>query len=53
MTAVARMIASKDPAVVDRGYKLLAKSDKLMNMLRHADTVMTRAVGTQAGSAGY
>jgi hypothetical protein len=53
MTAVAKMIASKDPAAIDRGYALLAKSNKMMNMLRHADTVMTRAVGTEAGTTRY
>jgi hypothetical protein len=53
MTAVAKMIASKDPTVIDRGYALLAKSNKMMNMLRHADTVMTRAVGTEAGTTRY
>ena len=53
MTAIAKMIASRDSAAVDRGYALLAKSDKMMNMLRHADTIMTRAVGTEAGTTRY
>jgi len=41
---------SRDANVVQRGRDVLARSNSLMNALRHIDTATAKGVGSEAGS---
>ena len=50
MQRVGEMLASRDPSVVDRGRRLIARSEKMMNVLRHADTLVAKVTGAEGGT---
>ena len=50
MLQVAKMLVSRDANVVQRGRDVLARSNSLMNALRHIDTATAKGVGSEAGS---
>lgn len=47
-TQLARMLTSNDPAVLNRGVRMIARSQSLMGALRSADSAAARVGGGQA-----
>lgn len=48
---VAEMLVSKDPAILNRGLKMVASNAKLMNALRSIDMVGSKVGGSQVPSS--
>jgi hypothetical protein len=48
---VAEALVSRDPAVFQRGLQIAARSENLMNALRHADQLFARAGGAAGAMA--
>ena len=50
MQRVGEMLMSRDPSVIARGQRLLARSDGMMNALRHVDTLVAKVTGAESGT---